>query len=158
VRIAVVSVTFCKEHSGDRTVVLDQPAARDKRVQQAHGFHEFFRCLVVDPVSAIVNCDFEAAEALRGSLGRQQVSDIVALYRDTSDWGQKDIAVHLLQDCEPSAVEVVMRDALNSPTTETRAIAFCSLKNDFGMFENFLRDGFVDAALVDDAIHSEFGT
>ena len=113
------------------------------------------RYIVVDPVSAVVNCDFEAAEALRGRLSRQQVSDVVTLYHDTSDWNQKDIAVHLLQDCEPAVVEIVMRDALHSPTAETRAIALCSLKNDFGMFETFLRNGFVDAALVDEAIRSE---
>ncbi|MCC9607795.1 hypothetical protein LOC68_03300 [Blastopirellula sp. JC732] len=112
----------------------------------------------MDAVSAIVNCDFEAAESLRGSLDEQQVSDVIALYLGTADWGQKDIAIHLLQDCEPSVVEAVMRDALQSPTVETRALALCSLKNDFAMFERFLRNGFVDASLVDAAIESEFRT
>jgi hypothetical protein len=112
----------------------------------------------MDPISAIVNSDFEAAESLRGSLSAQQVSEIISLYSDTKDWGQKDIAVHLLQDCEPAAVEYVMRDALRSPTAESRAIALCSLKNDFTLFERFLRNGFVDASLVDAAIQSELGT
>ena len=110
----------------------------------------------MDPVSAIAQCDFEAAEHLRGRLAVQQVSDVIALYWDTADWDQKDVAVHILQDCEDSALEPVMRDALQSPTVETRAIAFCSLKKDATLFTQFLRNGFVDASLVDAAIQSEF--
>ena len=106
----------------------------------------------------MVNCDFEAAESLRGSLTAHQVSEIITLYRETTDWNQKDIAIHMLQDCEPSAVQHVMRDALHSPTTESRAIALCSLKNDFTLFDRFLRNGLVDASLVDAEIKSEFRT
>ncbi len=116
------------------------------------------RCLAMDPISAILNCDFEAAESLRGNLTSHEVSAIIALYRDTTDWNQKDIAIHLLQDCDPIAVENVMRDALHSPATESRAIAICSLKNDFTLFDRFLRGGFVDASLVDGMIKTEFGT
>ncbi len=45
-----------------------------------------------------------------------------------------------------------------SPTTESRAIAVCALKDDFTLFDRFLRDGFVDASLVDAAIKTEFRT
>jgi hypothetical protein len=51
-----------------------------------------------------------------------------------------------------------MRDALHSPTTESRAIAICSLKDDFTLFDRFLRGGFVDASLVDAMIKTEFRT
>lgn len=110
----------------------------------------------MDPISAILICDFEAAESLRGNLTAHEVSAIIALYRKTTDWNQKDIAIHMLQDCDPTAVESVMRDALLSPTAESRAIALCSLKNDFTLFDRFIRDGFVDASLVDAAIKTEF--
>jgi hypothetical protein len=112
----------------------------------------------VDPISAILTCDFEAAESLRGNLTPHEVSAIISLYQDTADWNQKDIAIHLLQDCDPLAVENVMRDALHSPTTESRAIAICSLKDDFTLFDRFLRGGFVDASLVDAMIKTEFRT
>lgn len=116
------------------------------------------RCFSVDPISAILNRDFESAESLRGNLTPQEVSAIIALYQETTDWNQKDIAIHLLQDCDPTTIENVMRDALHSPTTETRAIAVCSLKDDFTLFDRFLRDGFVDASLVDAVIKTEFRT
>jgi hypothetical protein len=112
----------------------------------------------VDPISAILNCDFEAAECLRGNLTPYEVSAIIAIYQETMDWNQKDIAIHLLQDCDPTTVENVMRDALHSPTTASRAIAVCALKDDFTLFDRFLRGGFVDASLVDAVIKTEFRT
>ncbi len=108
----------------------------------------------MDPVTAILRCDFEAAEYLRGSLSDQQVSEITSLYNSLAKWSQKDIAIHLLQDCESSAIQSVMKDAIKSPTVESRAAAICCLENDFGMFETFLRGGFVDASLVDAAIQT----
>lgn len=112
----------------------------------------------MEPLSIIANCDLESAETLRGTLSPDDIAMIVDYYHHTSDWNQKDIAIHLLQDCEPSRVESVMRDALHSPTVETRAIALCSLKNDSALFETFLEGGFVQPRLVDAAIQSEFGT
>lgn len=112
----------------------------------------------MDPFTAILNSDFDAAESLRGNLTPHDVSSIIELYQNTTDWNQKDIAIHLLQDCEPLAVANVMHDALHSPTTESRAIAVCSLKDDFTLFDRFLRGGFVDASLVDAVIETEFRT
>lgn len=112
----------------------------------------------MDPIIAIINSDFEAAESIRGTLDSYQLKSVIEYFWDTQDWAQRDIAIHLLQDCEPTVIEQVMRDGLHSPTVESRAIAFCCLKNDFDAFPKFLRNGFVAPDLVDPAIQSEFGT
>jgi hypothetical protein len=118
---------------------------------------QFAASTINDPVSAIMHCDMSSAESLRGSLTPAQIREIVDTYRRLSDWEPKDIAIHLLQDCDPSKVQLVMRDALRSPTVESRAIAFCSLAKDFNLFPSFLRDGVVDPNLVDTAIKTRFG-
>lgn len=112
----------------------------------------------MDPITAIVNSDLGMAESLRGTLSNYDVASIIDLYRSTSDWKQKDVAVHLLQDCDSVDLESVMHDVLQSPTAETRAIAFCCLGNDSNMFDQFIRNGFVDPELVDSAIRARFAT
>jgi hypothetical protein len=49
-------------------------------------------------------------------------------------------------------VRPIFRDALNSPTVETRAYALCVLTGNFAAFTALLTDGWVDAAKVDAAI------
>ena len=110
-----------------------------------------------DTISPIAECDFERAESLRGSLSRDQIAEVVHTYQRLGDWPPKDIAVHLLQDCERSQVREVMRDALRSPTVESRAIAYCSLTGDPNQFSTFVRDGVVVPQLVDRAIAAKFG-
>jgi hypothetical protein len=113
---------------------------------------------MTDAMTAIVECDFELAESLRFTLTPATITEIVDMYHHLNDWSRRDIAVHLLQDCDPARVQSVMQNALNSPTPESRAIAYCSLCGDFEAFDSFLRDGFVDADLVDTAIRTKFGS
>jgi hypothetical protein len=113
---------------------------------------------MLDPHSIIMSCDFAQAEAMRGNLNQSQVADLVETYHRLSDWKPKDITIHLLQDCKPVEVRSVMQDALRSPTPESRAIAVCSLAEDWTLFDGFLRNGFVSAEAVDQAIQEKFGT
>ena len=111
-----------------------------------------------DVLAVISACDLERAEELRGTLTSHEIAEITGRYHELRDWEPKDVAVHLLQDCNPQQLREVMRDALRSPTAATRAVAFCSLSNDFGLFDSFLRDGIIAAELVDRAIRERFGT
>lgn len=111
-----------------------------------------------EAIAAILDCDIELAESLRGTLTKAEINKVIDTYHRLGEWQPKDVAIHLLQDADPDQVQAVMHDALNSPTVETRAIAYCSLCRDFAAFNGFLRKGFVDPSLVNQAIQSKFSS
>ena len=108
-------------------------------------------------LDVIRNADFDAAEGLRFKLSPEQIQEVVDEYSRLTDWKNKDIAIHLLQDYEADALDDMMRDGLDSPTTETRAVAYCCLTKNFSAFNDFLRNGCVEKDLVDAAIKAKFG-
>ncbi len=101
---------------------------------------------------ALRNQDFEALEGLRDGPVSGYLPDLIAAYNLLSDWPTKDLVVHLIQDCADQRADYVMRDALDSPTADSRAIALCILQSDFSLFDSFLVNGFVDSERVNAAV------
>jgi hypothetical protein len=102
---------------------------------------------------ALLARDFEACESLRDGPIVDHLPQLLAAYDQLEDWAVKDLIVHLVQDCSDERLSETMRDALNSPTPDTRAIAVCHLEShDGSLFEAFLVNGFVDAILVERAV------
>ena len=62
------------------------------------------------------------------------------------------IRTALLLDQTSEAVRPIFRDALDSPTVESRAYAVCVLTKDFSRFDDFLIDGGVAEEPVDAAV------
>ncbi len=102
------------------------------------------------------SADFEAAETARDYLTREQADELLELYPGLSDWNQKDTVIHMLQDRFEPHMKPVFEDALNSPTTETIAVALCVMHPDQVSFEDLLDGGFVSESLVQEARRSIF--
>lgn len=102
--------------------------------------------------SAINSGDFEALESLRDVLTDAVVRELVRGWSPVLPWRTKDAYAALLQDQAAECVRPVFRDALRSPSVESRAYALCVLTGDFEQFSSLLSDGWVDAAKVDAAI------
>ena len=91
------------------------------REQDPRDISLFLQSGVIRPFFAIKETDLWIAEAVRGRLVRPIVPAIADFYRRLEDWGEKDMAVHILQDCKPRQVHEVMLDAIRSPDPITRA-------------------------------------
>jgi hypothetical protein len=101
---------------------------------------------------AISEGDFEALETLRDVLDAESVQQLAAEWRADLPWSIKDAYAAILLDQTADCVQPLFRDALKSPTAETRAYALCVITGDFGRFDQLLTQGGVDAAKVDAAI------
>jgi hypothetical protein len=97
------------------------------------------------------SADFEAAELARDTLTREQANELLELYSGLSDWAQKDTVIHMLQDRFEPHMQTVFEDAMNSPTTETVAVALCLMHPDQVAFDSLLEGGFVSESLVQEA-------
>lgn len=93
--------------------------------------------------------DFEAIEGLRDVLTPGLVAQIAAEWRSELSWGMKDAYAALLMDQTDPGVRPIFRDALRSPTVESRAYAVCVLTQDFSRFDAMLDRGGLDEAKVD---------
>lgn len=101
---------------------------------------------------ALQVADFEALERLRDVLTDEIVRQVARDWHALLPWTTKDAYAALLQDQTAACVQPIFRDALRSPTVETRAYALCVLTGDFSRFTSLLTDGWVDGAKVDAAI------
>lgn len=110
---------------------------------------------VIETIRAAIQIgEFEILEGLRDHLNECIIREVVADWSSDLPWSIKDAYAALLQDQTGRVVRPLYRDALNSPTPETRAYALCVLREDFGLFESLLSDGGVDAAKVNAAIEN----
>ncbi len=108
---------------------------------------------VIETVRAAIQIgEFEILEGLRDHLNERIIRTVVADWSSELPWHVKDAYAALLQDQTGRVVQPLFRDALDSPTAETRAYALCVLMEDFGLFDGIMSDGGVDAAKVDAAI------
>lgn len=105
--------------------------------------------------AAISTGDFEALEGLRDFLNEAIVRELAQEWHPDLPWSIKDAYAALLMDQTTACVQPVFRDALKSPTVETRAYALCVLTGDFSRFSELLTQGGVDAAKVAAAIAHE---
>ncbi|MEZ4223284.1 MAG: zinc ribbon domain-containing protein [Polyangiaceae bacterium] len=106
------------------------------------------RCL-----AAIDERDAEAIESLRGVVRGEHLDAILDTWRASLPWDAKDLYAALLMDQKSERIELLMRDALSSPSVETRAYAVCYLLGSFSHFDSLLAGGgWVDPVKVDAAI------
>jgi HEAT repeat protein len=106
---------------------------------------------------AIKNADYAALEGMRDQQLAEVVEPFLSDYNKATDWPTRDAIVFLLQDVDDERLAPALRNALDSPTVETRAIAVSVLSGDRGMYARFIVNGFVDSKRVDAAI-SEYRT
>jgi hypothetical protein len=102
--------------------------------------------------AALAERDFEEIERLRDVLNDDLVRTIVSDWSADLDWDSKDAYATLLLDETSEAVCPIFRDALDSPTVESRAYAVCVLTKDFSRFDTFLVDGGIVEGPVDVAV------
>ncbi len=102
--------------------------------------------------AALAERDFEEIEGLRDVLNDDLVRTIASDWSADLDWDTKDAYAALLLDQFSEAVRPIFRDALDSPTVESRAYAVCLLSKDFSRFDDFLIDGGVAEGPVDAAV------
>lgn len=102
--------------------------------------------------AALVEHDFEEIEGLRDVLNDDLVLTIASDWSADLDWDTKEAYAALLLDQTSEAVRAIFRDALDSPTVESRAYAVCVLTKDFSRFDDLLVDGGLDAARVEAAV------
>ena len=108
---------------------------------------------VIETIRAAIQIgEFEIIEGLRDHLNERIVREVVADWSADLPWSIKDAYAALLQDETGRTVRPLFRDALKSPTPETRAYGLCVLMEDFTLFESIMSGGSVDAAKVDAAI------
>ncbi len=102
---------------------------------------------------AIDTQDFETIEGLRDEVKPHHLPGLVRKWNANQPWNKKDAFVALLMDQKSPVVHPIMKDALNSPTAESRAYALCILKNDFTLLPKWLdKTGFIIPAKVDQAV------
>ncbi len=102
--------------------------------------------------AAIAEGDFEALEGLRDVLDDSLVRKLASEWHEGLSWSVKDAYAALLMDQTAECMQPLFRDALKSPTLETRAYALCVLTRDFEQFTALMSHGGVDEAKVDAAI------
>jgi len=102
--------------------------------------------------TALAEHDFEEIEGLRDVLTDDLVRTIASEWSADLDWDTKDAYAALLLDQTSEVVRPIFRDALDSPTVESRAYAVCVLTKDFSRFDDFLIDGGVAEEPVDAAV------
>ena len=102
--------------------------------------------------TALAEHDFEEIERLRDVLTDDLVRTIASDWSADLDWETKDAYAALLLDHTSEAVRPIFRDALDSPTVESRAYAVCVLTKNFARFDDFLIDGGVAEEPVDAAV------
>jgi hypothetical protein len=101
---------------------------------------------------AIAQNDYGSLEVLRNGPVSNILDDLIAKYRKATDWPTKDAIAFLVQDLKDERLVPMMKDAIQSPTVETRALAIVSLTEDASLFSGFLVNSFVDGERVDAAI------
>lgn len=102
---------------------------------------------------AIDTQDFETIEGLRDEVRPANLPAIVKKWNANLPWAKKDAFIALLMDQMDPIVQPMMKDALNSPTPESRAYALCILKGDFKLLPKWLdKTGFLIPAKVDQAV------
>ncbi len=105
--------------------------------------------------TAIRTADYDVIESLRDQMGTAAARELVRDWHQDQPWRSKDALVALLMDQLDDSVMPVMRDALRSPTLESRAYAVCVLSRDFARFDAMLdKNGALDAAKVAGAVRS----
>jgi len=102
--------------------------------------------------TALAEHDFEEIEGLRDVLTDDLVRTIASDWSADLDWETKDAYAALLVDQTSEPVRPIFRDALDSPTVESRAYSVCVLTKDFSRFNDFLVDGGVAEGPVDAAV------
>lgn len=98
--------------------------------------------------------DYEEIEGLRDVLDDDLVHRITAYWRPDLPREMKDAYAALLLDQVADCVIPIFRDALDSPTVESRAYAVCVLTKDFSRFNDMLVEGGLDEEKVDAAVRS----
>jgi hypothetical protein len=96
--------------------------------------------------------DYPALEHLRDVVDDAVAGEVVAWWRPELPWERKDAFAALLLDQHGPGVEALYRDALRSPTLETRAYAVCVLSQDVVSFERLMVDRRLDPGRVAAAI------
>jgi hypothetical protein len=102
--------------------------------------------------AALAERDFDEIEGLRDVLTDDLVRTISSEWSADLDWETKDAYAALLLDQTSEAARPIFRDALDSPTVESRAYAVCVLTSDFSRFNDLLVGGGLDESRVDAAV------
>lgn len=102
--------------------------------------------------AALAALDFDEIEGLRDVLTDELVRAVASDWSADLDWETKDAYAALFLDQTSDTVGPIFRDALDSPTVESRAYAVCVLTKDFSRFDDFLVGGGVAEAPVDKAV------
>ncbi len=98
--------------------------------------------------------DYEEIEGLRDVLNDDLVRQVAADWKPDLPREIKDAYAALLLDQLADCVIPIFRDALDSPTVESRAYAVCVLTKDFSRFSDMLVDGGLDEGRVEAAVRS----
>lgn len=104
-------------------------------------------------LSIIQSLDFGLAESARDDLTQGEIRELISLYATLSDWSQKDLVLHMLQDQASPDIVALFQDGLNSPSVETQAVALHVTSAGQISFESLLRGGFVCPELVREALN-----
>lgn len=101
---------------------------------------------------AIAQNDYASLEVLRDGPVSIILDQLIAKYQKAIDWQIKDAIAFFIQDLKDERLVPMMKDAIQSPTVETRAIAIVFLTEDASLLSMFLVNGFVNGERVDAAI------
>ncbi|MCB1207356.1 MAG: hypothetical protein KDN18_24100 [Verrucomicrobiae bacterium] len=101
---------------------------------------------------ALADLDYEEIEGLRDVLTDELVRTVSADWSADLSWEVKDAYAALLLDQTADCVRPIFRDALASPTIESRAYAICVLTKDFSHFTGMLVNGSLDESRVAQAL------
>lgn len=126
------------------TAVYDIPSATPS---QATNTTE----IPVNVLKALKERDFSELESLREQRYNECLPALIALYEAEEDWPLREGIVYLLQqrrDSKDDALEPLMKDALNSPSHQTRGLALVWLHNDLSVFDQILGDEGIDEQKV----------
>lgn len=105
----------------------------------------------VNVLKALKERDLSELESLREQRYNECLPALIALYEAEEDWPLREGIVYLLQqrrDSKDDALEPLMKDALNSPSHQTRGLALVWLHNDLSVFDQILGDEGIDEQKV----------
>ncbi len=109
--------------------------------------------VIAECMSAIEKDDGEKIEGLRDYVTKEHIAPLVAKWKPSLPWAQKDLFLALLMDYHEDIMNPMAEDGLNSPDANSRLYSLLILKKDLKAHKNFLTPkGWVDPAKVDAAI------
>nr|WP_086940650.1 hypothetical protein [Thaumasiovibrio occultus] len=97
---------------------------------------------------ALESITFDDVERMRDYVSPEFAQHLTNIYQEMNDWNQKELIIHLVQDQLSEEFALIMLDAINAPSAESKAYSICYRENDRSLLNKYIANYEVKPELV----------